>query len=175
MCLVPAACRLFQHLACSDTVLVDKEPTHQCLVCHALSSAKLRAVTAARFTTAAGKCPRPGTLVLSTGSAPGTDGLTVPSATRVFYPNLVSPFKIFLGFPTIAPGSSYCVKAGSKKITIGGTLLFKTDVAGTTCVKPPTKADGSPCCVLKSWQPNNEGLYLPDCSMRRALSTRPVA
>jgi hypothetical protein len=131
-------------------------------------------VTAARFTTAAGKCPRPGTLVLSTGGAPGAEGLTVPEPTRVNYPGLVSPFKLFFGFPKIAPGSSYCVKPGSKKIAVGGTLLFKTDVAGNTCVKPPVKADGSPCCIMKSWQPNNAGLYLPGCSMRCAPWTRPA-
>jgi hypothetical protein len=157
-------------MLCFSTRSQCERPLH-----HTLNIFQMRAVTAARFMTAAGTCPRNGTLVLSTNSAPGAGGLVVPVATRSFYPGLADPFKIFLEYPTLAPGGSFCLRAGSRKIAIGGTLLFKTNVAGTTCVKPPTKADGSSCCTMMSWQPNSDGLYLPGCSISCAPSARPAA
>ena len=46
---------------------------------------------------------------------------------------------------------------------MGGTILIKN---GNKCYLPPTKANGSPCCTLWTWQPNNDGLYYDNCSMK---------
>lgn len=37
------------------------------------------------------------------------------------------------------------------------------------CVKPPTKADHSPCCMMKMWQPNYAGFYYDNCSAKCVL------
>jgi hypothetical protein len=148
-------------MLCSST-----RSRHSLALCRTLSSDPLRAVVpasigAAQFKTAAGKCPRNGTPVLRTGPAKGT--LSVPKPARGEYKNLIGGTQIKLPFTNIKQGGSYCAKKGSKKITIGGTLLFKS--ADGKCVTPPVKKDGSACCKMQAWQPNAGGYYYDNCSM----------
>jgi hypothetical protein len=49
------------------------------------------------------------------------------------------------------------------QVLMGGSLIFKK---GSKCYAPPTKSDGSPCCILYAWQPNSAGYYYDDCSMQ---------
>ena len=51
---------------------------------------------------------------------------------------------------------------------MGGTIMIKK---GNKCYHPPTKANGSSCCVLNAWQPNNDGYYYENCSMKCASDT----
>ena len=37
---------------------------------------------------------------------------------------------------------------------------------GNQCYLPPTKANGNSCCTLYTWQPNSDGYYYDNCSMK---------
>lgn len=51
--------------------------------------------------------------------------------------------------------------------TMGGQVFFQDE--DNNCVLPPTKANGSPCCEMKVWQPNYAGFYYDNCSAKYAL------
>lgn len=116
----------------------------------------------AAFKTAVGECPRDGTPKLPTGGA--QDALHVPEAALHQYSDADMDDKgyIPLEYPALAKGGTYCTKGDTKTVTMGGTLLFNT---GGGCVAPPTKADGTSCCQMKTWQPDAGGFYLDNCSM----------
>jgi hypothetical protein len=94
--------------------------------------------------------------------------LTPPANAVASYQDLLGENGMFtMGYNPIELGGEYCVSQDSLlKVVMGGVVLFST--AAGTCVLPPTKVDGSPCCTLFAWQSNSEGLYTDNCSMQYA-------
>lgn len=101
------------------------------------------------------------------------DTLKAPIQAVAYYGDKLSESGEF-GMPhgEIERGGSYCVAPGStaEKVVFGGMVFWHND---GQCHLPPTKEDGSACCELFMWQPNTEGYYYDNCSMKCASSRRP--
>lgn len=67
----------------------------------------------------------------------------------------------------IPVGGSYCVAKGSTNptVTVGGMFFWEAD---GECVAPPATATGEACCEVFMWQPNSDGFYYENCSMKCA-------
>lgn len=72
-----------------------------------------------------------------------------------------------MSYGTIPRGGEYCTAANStaEKVIFGGMVFWQNN---GQCYLPPTQADGSACCEMYAWQPNTEGFYYDNCSMRCA-------
>lgn len=95
------------------------------------------------------------------------DKLRVPSEAVNEYGDLLTNGILELRYDSIDKGGEYCTEKGSKveKVVFGGMMFWQND---GECFLPPTKGDDSPCCEVFMWQPNTEGYYYDNCSMRCA-------
>ena len=93
------------------------------------------------------------------------DTLKVPQEAVNEYGNQLNNGKLTLRYDTISKGGEYCTNKGSKaeKVVFGGMMFWQNN---GKCFLPPKKANGSPCCEMFMWQPNTEGYYYDNCSMR---------
>jgi hypothetical protein len=74
--------------------------------------------------------------------------------------------KIAMDYSAIENGGSMCLEQSKpeQQFVLGGMVFFeKTD---GTCMLPPKTSAGNPCCTLFAWQPNAEGMYFSDCTMK---------
>jgi hypothetical protein len=117
------------------------------------------------FKTPEGECPRAGTPKLPAGEH--STVLTVPEGAKDKYQN-AKDGAITLTYDAIQGGDAYCTTEDASEeslVTFGGTVLFKV---GDACMLPPVGEDGDPCCTLYTWQPNSNGFYSDNCSMKCA-------
>ena len=92
--------------------------------------------------------------------------LRPPEATAAEYTDIVGPDGTFtMSYATIPRGGEYCTApdSPSEKVMFGGMMFWHNS---DQCFLPPTTADGSSCCEMYMWQPNTEGFYYDNCSMR---------
>eukprot|EP00892_Ulva_mutabilis_P005403 jgi/Ulvmu1/3234/UM150_0003.1 len=95
--------------------------------------------------------------------------LRPPGDTAAEYADILRPDGTFpMTYGTIARGGEYCTAPDSpaEKFMFGGMVFWKT---GEQCLLPPTAPDGGPCCEMYMWQPNTEGFYYDNCSMRMEI------
>ena len=75
--------------------------------------------------------------------------------------------KFPLPYNEIQNGGSYCVAKGSTapQVVVGGIFFWEVD---GECVTPHVNDAGASCCEVYMWQPNTEGIYYENCSMKYA-------
>lgn len=97
--------------------------------------------------------------------------LTPPDGAIATYGDKVGANGKFpLPYDTVKNGDAYCVAdtvPPTPRVTIGGTFLFEGKDG--TCYGPPVTAAGESCCTIYMWQPNSNGFYYDNCSMKCVL------
>ena len=91
--------------------------------------------------------------------------LKAPEEAISYYGDKLKDGEFEMPYGEIEKGGEYCVSPGSTapKVIFGGMVFWHND---DQCHLPPTKQDGSACCELFMWQPNTEGYYYDNCSMK---------
>jgi hypothetical protein len=76
--------------------------------------------------------------------------------------------KLALDYTAIENGGSMCLEQSNPahQIMLGGMFFWENKDG--TCMLPPKNAAGNPCCTLYMWQPNAEGMYYSECTMKCA-------
>lgn len=71
-----------------------------------------------------------------------------------------------MDYLAIENGGSMCVEQSEpeQQIVFGGMLFWER--SDGQCMLPPTNDVGNPCCMMHMWQPNAEGMYYGDCTMK---------
>eukprot|EP00892_Ulva_mutabilis_P009426 jgi/Ulvmu1/6856/UM031_0061.1 len=94
--------------------------------------------------------------------------LKAPQEAVEYYGDLLKDGEFPMSYGEIQNGGEYCVAPGSTapKVIFGGMMFWNT---GGECYLPPTKDDGSACCEMFMWQPNTEGYYYDNCSMKMVI------
>ena len=123
--------------------------------------------------TAPGTCPKNPIEYVPAGKHEAE--LTPPvTAIKTYGDKVGANGKFPLPYDTVQNGGAYCVSPASNNpmVTVGGTFLFEGKDG--TCLPPPVTAAGSPCCTIYMWQPNADGFYYDNCSMKCGLQPFPL-
>lgn len=80
--------------------------------------------------------------------------------------------KLAMDYVAIENGGSMCLEQSNPQdqVTIGGMFLWEH--SDGQCILPPKNDAGNPCCMVYMWQPNAEGMYYSDCTMKCAPHAR---
>lgn len=97
------------------------------------------------------------------------DFLKPPAEAAAEYSSILTNGKFKMSYGTIKRGGQYCTAASSsaEKVVFGGMMFFHNK---GKCYLPPTKVGGGSCCQMYAWQPNTEGFYYDNCSMKCAVN-----